>query len=252
MTTLSKQFLRDMFIIMALCWGTCVVCSAFDIRLSQYPILYIPYILGGLSPTIGSWLCERSNDRTIRFGTWIRKIFNFRCSIVSYLVLIALAVIFFLPQCLISGYDDGAPLLFVPFMLPVMLFCGGLEETGWRDVLQPELEKKVGFTLAALIVGVIWWIWHTPLFFIKDVSQYGADFLTFGINVVGLSFALAAIRKVTGSVWMCVLFHSLINSLHGVFIIHNNILGNVAAAVLMIACSYILLAVQKKTNHKSA
>ena len=79
-----------------------------------------------------------------------------------------------------------------------------------------------------------------PLFFIKGVAQYGQDYLAFGLNVLGLSFALANIRKNTGSVWLCVLFHCIINSLSGVYIVNGNIWGNIAAAILLVLFSYAM------------
>jgi membrane protease YdiL (CAAX protease family) len=132
-------------------------------------------------------------------------------------------------------------------MIPMMIIGGGLEEAGWRYILQPELEKKFSFTLSTIITAVIWWIWHLPLFFIQGVFQYGQDFFMFGINVLGLAFALASIRKNTNSVWLCVLFHSLINSLNGVYMINfDNIWGCVVTAIILIICSYVLLLINKK------
>ena len=69
------------------------------------------------------------------------------------------------------------------------------------------------------------------------------DYFAFGINVLGLSFALASIRKNTGSVWLCVLFHCIVNSFSGIYIIHDNIWGNIAATMILILCSYALVAV---------
>ena len=131
-------------------------------------------------------------------------------------------------------------------MVPMMLFLGGLEETGWRGILQPQLEEKLGYTAATVVVAVIWWLWHLPLFYIVGVSQYGANFPAFGLDVFGLSFALAAIRKTTSSTFLCVLFHCVINSLHGIFILQENILGNGITAAVMILFSYIILWIQKK------
>lgn len=116
-------------------------------------------------------------------------------------MVIVLGFLFILPQCLISGYENGAPFFAIVFMIPMMLAGGGLEEAGWRYILWPELEKKYRFTIATIMVSIIWWIWHFPLFYIQGVAQYGQDYLAFGINVPGLSFALAGIRKVTDSVW---------------------------------------------------
>jgi membrane protease YdiL (CAAX protease family) len=41
---------------------------------------------------------------------------------------------------------------------------GGNEEPGWRGFLQPELQKKLNPLVAALIVAVIWSLWHLPLY----------------------------------------------------------------------------------------
>ncbi len=56
MSKLSKTYLSYTFLIMLVCWGTCVLCSFNDISLSDHKLLLIPYLLGGLSPTIASYL----------------------------------------------------------------------------------------------------------------------------------------------------------------------------------------------------
>ena len=96
----------------------------------------------------------------------------------------------------------------------------------------------------------IWWLWHLPLFFIQGVSQYGQNYFAFGINVLGLSFALAGIRKVTGSVWLCVLFHCIVNSLMGIYVINENFLGNIVAASLLILCTCVLIKIFGKIKLK--
>ena len=186
----------------------------------DYIFLYPLYLLGGWSPTIASYLALKQLGHVNGFRQWLRNIFTLRSTISSYIMVLVLAA---------------------PFMVPIMLFGGGLEEAGWRYVLQPELEKKYGFLLSTLTVSVIWWLWHLPLFFIQGVSQYGADFFAFGINVLGLSFALAASRKCTGSIWLCVLFHCIVNSLSGIYIVRQNILGNIASMIVLVITSCALV-----------
>ena len=246
MSKFGRQYLIFTFAIMAICWGTCVLFSLSGIYLTEISLLYIPYLLGGLSPTIASYIAEKKNCRVRSFKEWLSNIFDFKHNIFSYLLLPVLAGIFFICLCSISGYESGAPLIALVFMVPMMLFGGGLEETGWRGILQPELEEKYGYTIATILVSIVWWLWHLPLFFINGVSQYGADFICFGINVIGLSFALSAIKKLTNSTLLCILFHCIINSLHGVYIVGENIIGNVAAAAVLILLSYIFVWIQKK------
>lgn len=246
MSKLNIKYLVYTFIIMIMCWGTCIVCSINGILLSDNYWLYIPYLLGGLSPTIASFIVLKQNKVITGFKEWIKNVFDFKHNLWSYVLVVLFAIIFILPQCLISGYEKGAPLFAIIFMVPVMLFCGGLEEAGWRYILQPELEKKCNFLISTIIVSVIWWLWHLPLFHIQGVAQYGQNFLAFGLNVLGLSFALACIRRNTNSVWLCVLFHCIINSLSGIYIVNNNILGNIVSALIVIVCSLVLIRLGEK------
>lgn len=246
MNPLLRDYLLCTFSIMIIGWGICVTFSLKGVSLNDNYLLYIPYLLGGWSPTIASFFALKKNNRIANGKEWLKNIFGFKQSVVSYCMVVFFAVIFILPQCLISGYESRAPFFTILIMIPLMLVGGGLEEAGWRYILQPELEKRLPFMVSTLIVSIIWWLWHLPLFFIQGVFQYGQNYLAFGINVLGLSFALASIRKITGSVWLCVLFHCLANALSGIYDINKNIWGNIAAAILLILCAYVLIAITDK------
>jgi len=243
MSKLSKEYLLYTFSVMLVCWGICLTCSINNTSLNDNYLLYIPYLLGGWSPTIASFISLKKNNRIQNLKDWIGNVFDFKHSIFSYLMVVILGILFILPQCLISGYETGAPLFAIFVLIPMMLIGGGLEEAGWRYILQPELEKKYKFITSTIIVSIIWWLWHFPLFYIQGVSQYGQNYFAFGINILGLSFALASIRKNTDSVWLCVLFHCVANSLSGIYIINDNILGNIFTTIILIVSSLVLLKV---------
>ncbi len=246
MNKLVKDYLLYTFLIMIICWGLCVLCSLNKISLTDNYLLYIPYLLGGWSPTIASFLSLKKNNKVKNFKAWIKNVFDFKHNIFSYLMVVIFGILFILPQCLISGYEKGAPLFAIIILIPMMLFGGGLEEAGWRYILEKELEKKYKFIVSTIIVSIVWWLWHLPLFYIQGVSQYGQNYLAFGINVLGLSFALASIRKNTKSVWLCVLFHCLANSLSGIYLIYNNILGNIVTAIILIFTSIVFVKINNK------
>lgn len=249
MSKLIRNYVLLTFLIMIFCWGTVLLFSINGIILTNNYFLYIPYFIGGFSPTIASYIVIKLKDKNTKFKDWLVNIFDFKHNIFSYILVVVFSVLFILPQCLICGYQTGAPLYTILFMIPIMLFGGGLEEAGWRYILQPELEKKYNFVISTLIVSVIWWLWHLPLFYIQGVGQFGQNFFIFGINVLGLSFALACIRKTTKSVWLCVLFHCLINSLSGIYIVNDNILGNFVSAVILIFVSLILVKIKHKKEN---
>lgn len=241
MSKLSKNYLGFTFLFLLIGWGICVLCSFYGIWLKDHKWLYALYLLGGWSPTIASYLALKRGGKVADMKAWFQNIFDFRHNIFSYLMVVIMAVLFLLPQCIICGYENGAPIYGLIVMMPMMLVGGGLEEAGWRYILQPELEKKYSFTTATMIVGVIWWLWHLPLFYIQGASQYGQNYAAFGINVLGLSFALASIRKNTGSVWLCVVFHCMVNAFMGIYLLKDHIGGNIAATAILIFCSYALI-----------
>ncbi len=246
MSQLNKNYLGFTFLIMLICWGICLGFSFSGISLNDNKLLYVPYLLGGWSPTIASYLSLKRNGQVAGVKDWLKNIFDVKHGVLSYVAVVVMAALFIAPQCLISGFESGAPVFAIIFMVPMMLAGGGLEEAGWRYVFQPELEKKFSFTVSTIIVSFVWWLWHLPLFYIQGVGQYGHNYFAFGINVLGLSFALASIRKNTGSVWLCVLFHCIVNSLSGIFIVNDNIWGNVAATAVLILCAYALGKVNDK------
>ncbi len=246
MSRLSKDFLICTFAIMSVCWGICLICSYNNILLNNNYVLYIPYLFGGLSPTIASYIALKKNRKISTFKDWAKNVFDWKHNAVSYLLVIGFGVLFILPQCLIAGYEKGAPFFAIIVMIPMMLIGGGLEEAGWRYILQPELETRHTYLVSTIIVSLIWWLWHFPLFYIQGVSQYGQNYLAFGINVIGLSFALACIRKCTKGVWLYVLFHCICNSLSGIYIVHENILSSIITAALLIAVSFVILNLDAK------
>ena len=248
MSMLSKNYLSITFLIMLIGWGVCLLCSFNGVLLNENKWLYAPYLLGGLSPTIASYLSLKHNNRVTDVKDWLKNIFDFKHSIFSYIMVAIMTILFILPQCFISGYQSGAPIFAIFIMIPMMLVGGGLEEAGWRYIFQQELEKDYSFSAATIIVSIVWWLWHLPLFYIQNVSQYGKNYFAFGLSVLGLSFAMAGIRKSTGSVWLCVLFHCTVNSLSGIYIINDNVWGPMAAAAVMIISSYVVVKISDKNG----
>ncbi|MGL6197526.1 MAG: CPBP family intramembrane glutamic endopeptidase [Lachnospiraceae bacterium] len=124
--------------------------------------------------------------------------------------------------CLVcEEYRGGAWYLFIVY-LPLMVFGGGLEEIGWRGLLQPCLEKKFSFTAAALIEGLIWAVWHLPLWFVSGTSQSSYNFISFASYCLALGFMLAAFYQLTKCIFAGVLLHAWGNvTFGGTFTLYN-------------------------------
>ena len=96
-----------------------------------------------------------------------------------------------------------------------MIVGGVIEEIGWRGFLQPVLEEKLPFVPAALLVGLVWAVWHFPLWFVQNAGQSAMNFFSFSIHCIVLAFVLAALYKLTKCVFACILLHAWCNVLGG-------------------------------------
>jgi membrane protease YdiL (CAAX protease family) len=94
------------------------------------------------------------------------------------------------------------------FLLCVLPAIG--EEIGWRGFLAPELAKRIGFTKTSLLIGIIWAVWHYPLFLVDftDGKPTLLAFVCFTLNTVGMTFVMTWIRLKSGSLWTGVILHA--------------------------------------------
>lgn len=96
-------------------------------------------------------------------------------------------------------------LLLASFLVPIF------EEGGWRAFAIPCLQEKYSALTSALIMGVIWSVWHLPNFFTKGTDHYGMPFLWFLLTITSTSILMVWIMNNTNqSVLMTILFHGSI------------------------------------------
>ena len=64
------------------------------------------------------------------------------------------------------------------------------EETGWRGFALPRLLTRFTPLTAAIILGVIWGLWHTPAFLASGLTQSGTSFGWFLVETPCLSIIM--------------------------------------------------------------
>ena len=64
------------------------------------------------------------------------------------------------------------PWMVLPIFLTYFITGGGNEEWGWRGYALDRLQARWNPLAASLLLGLIWGLWHTPLFFIESTGQY--------------------------------------------------------------------------------
>lgn len=119
---------------------------------------------------------------------------------------------------LLFGTPNGSPwYMFIAGFLIMIPFVGIAEETGWRGVLQPELDKRLPFPLSVILTALIWFAWHLPIWTDPTSNHYGDSIIGFGITIFIWSFAAAAIYKATKSIFACALYHSFIDAVGAIY-----------------------------------
>lgn len=91
------------------------------------------------------------------------------------------------------------------------------EEVGWRGYALPRLARHIGLAGASLVLGVIWAVWHLPLFVLPDSGSTGQSFAVYLLQVMALSVAIAFLYwKTEGSLLLVMLLHAAVNNTTGI------------------------------------
>ena len=126
--------------------------------------------------------------------------------------------LFALVYAILFGTPNGSPWYMFPLGFLIMIpFVGIAEETGWRGLLQPELDKRMPYPFSVLLTAAIWFVWHFPVFIDPTSNHYGDSVIGFAITIFIWAFALAAIYKTTRSVIACALYHTFIDAIGAVY-----------------------------------
>lgn len=110
-------------------------------------------------------------------------------------------------------------LTLLPTILPLFILGPLSEEYGWRGFALKRLLKITNPNIASLVIGLIWSLWHLPLFYTVGTNQYEhhLSFLTFTISVTSSCFIYTYIYiKTNYNLFTAVLLHWIYTFLSGV------------------------------------
>ena len=109
-------------------------------------------------------------------------------------------------------------IMWVPNFI-LFYFIGGpfTEEYGWRGYALDRLQTKFNALLSSLILGLIWGLWHLPLFFITGTVQENIPLYEFMLITIVISVFYTWIvnnnRDKNGNinVFLAIMFHAMAN-----------------------------------------
>jgi uncharacterized protein len=188
----------------------------FGLTLPTGPFL----VLGSWVPNIAAFLvlglvvCKKGE-----VGQLLRSWLKFRVPAVCYFMIFIPLIVAATTLIVYKLIFDTVPLALEMLnpvsilLLVIMITITGAigEEAGWRGFAQPRLQKSYGEFKAALLLGAIWVLWHTPLWF----AGLGFEAIPFGAYAItGISFTVLVSRAFNlsqGSLAIASLFHLTLN-----------------------------------------
>ena len=125
---------------------------------------------------------------------------------------------------------------------------GGIEEVGWRGVLQPAATARWNLLTANLVIAAVWTLWHLPLFWVVGTSQHAAPFGLFLLAGVGYSAIMTWLYARTHSAALCVLFHAGISAATaaGLAFAFSDLPGFAVQALVVAGVGVSLLALDRR------
>jgi uncharacterized protein len=135
------------------------------------------------------------------------------------------------------------------------------EEPGWRGFALPRLQQRAGPLVGSLLLGVLWGLWHLPLFlFVPGYDGAGSGFV--GISIPFVEFVISIVagtciitwvfNNTRGSLLLTMLLHASFNTASGYapatpLVILSRTLCFVVVALVIIAATRGRLSYQRET-----
>jgi membrane protease YdiL (CAAX protease family) len=186
-----------------------------------------------LGPTLAAFLMTAVTEGRAGILHLLRRYVLWRVGISWYLiVLLGIPALLLLTVLLLPGapsafHVPGLFWLICPIVfLTVLVFGGPLgEEPGWRGFALPRLQQRSGPLVGTLLLGVLWGVWHLPLFlFIPGFHDAGTGFVgilvpfvEFVISIIAMAVIITWVfNNIRGSLLLAILLHASINTAFGV------------------------------------
>ncbi len=183
------------------------------------PVLLLQ-VLGNFGPSAAALvLLVRSGQRRER-RSLLKRLRPHRASPMLYALVLVLPFVTLLPGLLyasrvadVSDFGLGGLL---PALLTGFLISGPGEELGWRGYALPRLQATFDPLAASLVIGVVWGVWHLPIWLWRAASggaAFVAEFALFVVFITAFAVVFTWVYNHTGaSLWMVVVLHAAVTA----------------------------------------
>ncbi|MFW9969607.1 MAG: type II CAAX prenyl endopeptidase Rce1 family protein [Candidatus Odinarchaeota archaeon] len=188
------------------------------------PFFFILFIIGGYGPFVGAFSLTYINEKKEGVKALWKRFWNIKIKmkwlLITILLIPALYVFSSLVVILIQETPPiltwiSQPWVIINYLLTAFFVGGFSEEFGWRGYALDRFQVKVGGLISSIIIGIIWGLWHLPVWFIAG-DPHGArgipDFFLFLSETAFLSILYTWLYNNTNrSIFIAVIFHTIFN-----------------------------------------
>jgi len=184
-------------------------------------------MLGAFAPLISAVIMIVRKEGWAGLKQFFRKALSFRIKPIYYVlaVLIPLLItalahytiniagIDILPSSLFpADFPVPVAVLIIPYFLFIAIAGGGQEEFGWRGYALQPLQQRFGILRASIIIGIVWGVWHLPLWFMPGEGHAYYSFFAFLLFTVSMSVIIGWLYNASGKKMVVAwIFHSISN-----------------------------------------
>jgi len=210
-------------------WGILSVPALLGLDFNN-TVTQAAFALGGASPSIIGLIFVFLSGDSEYVHSFLRRIIRLgriggKGAVVLFTLVPAVTILSaYVNQIFTSAPPDWSklstylkdPLELIAFAAFTLVFGPLAEELGWRGYLL-DCWKDRGILVYGAGIGLIWTVWHLPMFFIAGSYQnsllmHGAEpVLCFALSTVALGVIIGEITKRTDGMLTAILFHFMIN-----------------------------------------
>ncbi|MEV6276235.1 type II CAAX endopeptidase family protein [Nocardia sp. NPDC051832] len=183
-------------------------------------------IPGGLGPLLAALICASTACGGTGIRPFLRRAFHWRATPRLYLLAtagMAAMVLGTLPIQLLAGatWDSAGALAGLAALAPMFAFTfllgGGIdEEFGWHGYALPALQSLLPPWSANLLLGILWSLWHLPLWWNPAVAQHNLNYPLYLLSTTGFALVLGWLYNIShGNVMLIVTAHTFANLAYG-------------------------------------
>lgn len=217
----SARLLPFLILAFGICWGILALYlftpapmeRLFGPLTGQHPLFY----LATYAPALAALLLVTRHAGLPGLRRFLSRLTLLRIPAPWWIFLLAGIPAIFYTGSLLKGnlghtplfpFDSPAAFLTASFLMAVK---GPVEEIGWRGLALPLLQRRLPPIASALILGVLWGLWHLPAFLLGGTPQSAWQLGPFFLGTVALSVIVTPLfNQSRGSILIPALFHFIL------------------------------------------